>query len=75
MFPGPFAPLATVWKAPPMPVARALAHQGGWDEILMVVAPLALFWFLLRLANRRAAADPHGPDDPGDASRPGPPPT
>lgn len=31
-----------------------LAHQGGWDEILMVVAPLLLLWGLLSLANRRA---------------------
>jgi predicted MFS family arabinose efflux permease len=33
-----------------------LAHQGGWDEILMVAAPVALFGFVLWLANRRAKA-------------------
>jgi hypothetical protein len=31
-----------------------LAHQGGWDEILMVLAPVLLFALLLRTANRRA---------------------
>lgn len=30
------------------------AHQGGWDEILMVVAPMAVFGVLLLMANRRA---------------------
>lgn len=33
-----------------------LAHQGGWDEALMVLAPLALLFLLLRIANRRAKA-------------------
>ena len=33
-----------------------LAHQGGWDEILMVVAPLAVIGGLLWLANRRVTA-------------------
>jgi hypothetical protein len=32
-----------------------LAHQGGWDEILLVLAPVGLFSFLLYVANRRAA--------------------
>ena len=32
------------------------AHQGGWDEILLVLAPIALFSWLLHLANKRAAA-------------------
>ena len=31
-----------------------LAHQGGWDEILLVAGPLVLLWLLLVLANRRA---------------------
>ena len=34
--------------------AAALAHQGGWDEILFVLLPIALFAGLLALANRRA---------------------
>ena len=42
------------WNAPgPMLAYSVLAHQGGWDEILMVVAPCALFFLLLRAANRR----------------------
>ena len=31
-----------------------LAHQGGWDEVLLVLAPVGLFAFLLFVANRRA---------------------
>jgi hypothetical protein len=33
-----------------------LAHQGGWDEILMVLAPIGLMAGLLRLAKRRVEA-------------------
>lgn len=29
------------------------AHQGGWDEFLMVAAPIIVFALLLRAANRR----------------------
>lgn len=35
-------------------VVPVVAHQGGWDEILLVAAPLSLFAGLLYLANRRA---------------------
>jgi hypothetical protein len=31
-----------------------LAHDGGWDELGMVAAPLLVFGGLLFLANRRA---------------------
>jgi len=31
-----------------------LAHQGGWDEILLVLTPIVLFAGLLLVANRRA---------------------
>ena len=31
-----------------------LAHQGGWDEMLMVLVPIAVLVLLLRLAKRRA---------------------
>lgn len=34
---------------------NVLAHQGGWDEIGLVLAPVALFAFLLFVANKRAA--------------------
>jgi hypothetical protein len=33
-----------------------LAHQGGWDEMLLVLVPIALFSTLLYLANRKAQA-------------------
>jgi hypothetical protein len=35
-------------------LARLVAHQGGWDEILLVAAPLVLIAGVLWLANRRA---------------------
>lgn len=31
-----------------------IAHQGGWDEILLVAVPVAIFALLLRMASRRA---------------------
>lgn len=34
-----------------------LAHQGGWDEALMVLAPVGLFVVLIRAAIRRAETD------------------
>ena len=33
--------------------AAMLAHQGGWDEILLVVGPMAVIAGLLWLAKRR----------------------
>jgi hypothetical protein len=36
-------------------VALLLAHQGGWDELLFVLVPIALFAGLLAVANRRAS--------------------
>ena len=38
-----------------MPVI--LAHQGGWDEAMFVLVPLAIFAVLLQLAKRRAEAE------------------
>ena len=37
----------------PGAAAHLLAHQGGWDEILLVVGPMALVAGLLWLAKRR----------------------
>lgn len=34
-----------------------LAHQGGWDEALFVVVPIAVLALLLWLAARRAAGE------------------
>ena len=36
--------------------SHVLAHQGGWDEILLVVGPLAIVAGLLWVANRRVSA-------------------
>ena len=35
-------------------MGQLLAHQGGWDEILLVVGPILVLGGLLKLANRRA---------------------
>jgi hypothetical protein len=37
--------------------AATLAHQGGWDEILFVLLPIAMFAGLLAVANRRATRE------------------
>jgi hypothetical protein len=39
---------------PLLATAAILAHQGGWDEMLMVAAPIIVFALILRVANRRA---------------------
>jgi hypothetical protein len=31
-----------------------IAHQGGWDELLLVALPVGLFAVLLFVANRKA---------------------
>jgi hypothetical protein len=35
-------------------LAAILAHQGGWDEMLMVAGPIAIFAYILHRANQRA---------------------
>lgn len=53
------------------------AHQGGWDEMLMVVVPVAAFAALLYGANRRASQlnsdtpSPTGDDDATHEPTPG----
>ena len=37
-------------------MASVLAHQGGWDEVLLVAAPMLVVASLLWLAKRRVAA-------------------
>jgi len=51
-----------------------LAHQGGWDEILLVAAPIVVFVVLLRVANSRAQRieAPDGGPEPGASARPTP---
>lgn len=63
--------------APVAGIALLLAHQGGWDEFLMVAAPVALIAGLLLLANRRAKAalaerlgNPDDPASPAPAEQP-----
>jgi hypothetical protein len=44
-----------------------LAHQGGWDEMLMVLGPILVIVLLLRLAKKRAErAGPVDAPDPDD---------
>jgi hypothetical protein len=51
-----------------------LAHQGGWDEILLVVGPMLVIVLLLRLAKHRVerlrAADPTRPAEPSEPTEP-----
>lgn len=35
------------------PIPALVAHQGGWDEILLVAGPMAMIAGLLWLARRR----------------------
>jgi uncharacterized membrane protein len=37
-------------------VAAILAHQGGWDEILLVLTPIVAIVVILRLVKRRVDA-------------------
>ena len=36
-----------------------IAHQGGWDEILLVLGPIAVIIGLLMLARKRVEATEH----------------
>jgi len=51
-----------------------LAHQGGWDEMLMVAVPVVVFALLLRMASKRAdrlePANEDSPDSPTNDSAP-----
>lgn len=38
-------------------VTAVLAHQGGWDEILLVLGPIAIIIGLLWLVRRRVRRD------------------
>jgi predicted MFS family arabinose efflux permease len=45
----------TIWEAVAVPaLGSLLAHQGGWDEALMFLVPVAVFVLLLRAASARA---------------------
>ncbi|MCH2622539.1 MAG: hypothetical protein MKZ66_04785 [Acidimicrobiales bacterium] len=47
-----------------------VAHQGGWDEVLLVAVPLGLMAWLLWLANRRAGRPDGGQGGPDGTARP-----
>lgn len=51
-----------------MPLAL-LAHQGGWDEILLVAGPIVVFAGLLWVARRRAIAHAEATRGPQGSSR------
>lgn len=40
----------------PLTLVSLVAHQGGWDEVLLVGGPLAIIAAALWLANRRVSA-------------------
>ena len=44
-------------------VTGLLAHQGGWDEILMLLAPVAVIVGVLALVKRRVDRTAAVPDD------------
>lgn len=49
-------------------ICSVLAHQGGWDEILWVLMPIAIMVWLLRVASqrvRRTQKDALKPSDVG----------
>lgn len=52
------------------PLTGLIAHQGGWDEVLLVGIPILLIIGLLAIAKRRvdahAAAGRDGHDDNAD---------
>lgn len=52
-----------------------LAHHGGWDEILVVLLPIAIFVSLLSARNRRGTRSPGGRGAGADhgAAAPAPP--
>jgi len=56
-----------------MVTAAVLAHQGGWDEVVLVLLPLVVLAGLLRMARRRALQETEEGDDhvaDGAAARP-----
>ncbi|HKE76355.1 MAG TPA: hypothetical protein VKB57_22245 [Acidimicrobiales bacterium] len=61
-----------MWVWEPREVVDAamlvLAHQGGWDEMLMVLLPIVIFAVLLIVANRRAGHIEQHQNDTQDGS-------
>jgi hypothetical protein len=46
-----------------------IAHQGGWDEILLVLGPIAVIIGLLMLARKRVGAAEQQPPAPPKVQR------
>ena len=46
-----------------------LAHQGGWDELLLIIGPVIVVIALLRLAKRRVSSVHSDARDDPSASR------
>ncbi len=46
-----------------------LAHEGGWDEILLIAGPMAVVVTLLWLAKRRVERDPAATKSQRDRDR------
>lgn len=52
-----------------MGAAALLAHQGGWDELLLIAGPMLVVVALLRLAKRRVDRNlPAAPDQTPSAA-------
>ena len=41
-----------------------VAHQGGWDEVLLVAGPIVVIVAVLAIAKRRVDAIDHRADEP-----------
>jgi hypothetical protein len=54
---------------PIISLATVLAHQGGWDEVMLVGIPILLIIGLLVVAKRRVDAQ-FGSDQPDEAGQP-----
>jgi hypothetical protein len=48
------------------PVATLLAHQGGWDEALLVLGPIAVIGVGLAIVKRRVDRLGPPPDEPAE---------
>ena len=46
-----------------MSIAALVAHQGGWDEILLVTVPIVVIVGLLAVVKHRVDAQPPPSDD------------
>ena len=46
-----------------MAVGTVIAHQGGWDEILLVAGPIVVIVVLLAVVKRRVDASMPPADD------------